>query len=98
MIEAIEAEGVPVGIIFFGHSGESDEDYYDDALAFVRRANDALPDLPRDVIFQSWAESKMGRRITPANLPENARHTHTALVNAGLEELRDRRQQAEDRR
>lgn len=88
---ALEDEGIPFGIIFFGHSGESDSDYYDDALDFVERAGETLSDLPRDIVFQSWAESKTGRRITPANLPEWERGTHTALINAGLDTLRQRR-------
>jgi len=84
LADALEAEGVPFGVIFFGHDGDSDERYTKDALAYVRRAAKALPRLPRDIVFQSWARSKAGRWVTPRNLPEWAPDSHTALVDAGM--------------
>jgi hypothetical protein len=37
--------------------------------------------MPDQLIFQSWAESSTGLRITPTNLPEVTPNTHTRLVN-----------------
>jgi hypothetical protein len=84
----LDAENIPFGVIFWGHSGDSDALYVEDALDLVRLTNDALPDLPDDVIFQSWAESRTGQKFTPTNLPEWGDNTHTALIAAGLEILR----------
>lgn len=85
----LAADWVPFGVIFWGHSGDSDALYYQDALQLIHRRSDAVADdLPAHVIFQSWAESKTGARITPTNLPESGPNTHTALILAGMQLLR----------
>jgi hypothetical protein len=76
--------GIPFGIIIWGENGNADQLYVADALkladAIARtfRGWDVMPD---QLIFQSWAESSTGLRITPTNLPEVTPNTHTRLVN-----------------
>lgn len=91
LAELAESHGIPFGIIVWGHDGDSDARYAADA----RKLGDAIQKtfrdpsvLPAHVIFQSWAESSTGLRITPANLPESRANTHTWLVNAVLDQLR----------
>jgi hypothetical protein len=77
--------GMAFGIIFWGHSGDSDALYVEDAMRLVGRVNDAFPgSLPPHLVFQSWALSRTGLLITPANLPEGAPNTHTTLIDAAL--------------
>lgn len=83
--ERCHSRGIPFGVIVWGANGDSDAMYFDDALRLARRTRDAFPNQPpQQVIFQSWAESQTGLRITPTNLPEGAANTHTTLIDAGL--------------
>lgn len=89
LAEGLAREHVPLGVIFWGHSGDSDALYYRETLTLIRRTNSVLlPDLAQDAVFQSWAESRTGLRITPTNLPEWGANTHTALIVEGLQLLR----------
>jgi hypothetical protein len=78
------AYGIPFGIIVWGENGDADSLYAADALKLADqisrtfRSWDVMPD---HLIFQSWAESSTGLRITPANLPEGTPNTHTTLLN-----------------
>ncbi len=75
---------IPFGVIVWGHSGDSDALYVEDAMRLVRGVNDAFPGTLPQIVFQSWAESQTGLRITPTNLPETARNTHTELIDSAL--------------
>jgi hypothetical protein len=75
---------VPFGVIITGLSGDSDPLYIQQAQNLVDRVNRAFPDVLPQLIFQSWAESRTGLRITPTNLPETVPNTHTWLIDEGL--------------
>ncbi|HXW07510.1 MAG TPA: hypothetical protein VD833_19900 [Vicinamibacterales bacterium] len=78
------ASRIPFGIIIWGENGNADHLYAADALKLAEavsrtfRGWDVMPD---HLIFQSWAESSTGLRITPTNLPEQQADTHTRLLN-----------------
>lgn len=79
------AQQTRFGMIIHGDSGQSNAAYMAGAMERVRMTADAFadwPEMPQDVIFQSWAqEQPSGRFITPTNLPETTTDTHTSLVN-----------------
>jgi len=86
---------IPFGIIIWGRNGDSDALYVDDAMKLVRLIKDTFGEwdqMPDHLIFQSWAESMTGLRITPTNLPESALNTHTNLIKQGLRLLRGPRE------
>lgn len=89
--QAAEAQGIPHGIIIWGNNGNADALYAGDARRLanaVHRVYRTWDVMPHHLIFQSWAESSTGQKITPANLPEAAPNTHTALVNEIYNQLR----------
>ena len=47
--DGLRAMGVRFGIIFWGHSGDSDALYYGDAMDLIRRTRDAMPALLHDL-------------------------------------------------
>jgi hypothetical protein len=75
--------GIQFGEIVTGTSGDADALYAADAytvaelLASTFQTWDRMPD---HIIFQSWAQSSTGLRITPANLPISRPFTHTNLI------------------
>lgn len=77
------AEGIPFGVIIWGHDGDSDalfaRDAHDLALA-VQSAYTSWDEMPDRFIFESWSESSTGLRITPSNLPDTRRYTLTNLL------------------
>jgi hypothetical protein len=77
------AEDVPFGVIIMGTNGNADALYVADAWRLVRVVEGSLDaeSMPRDLIFQSWAESSTGLMITPSNLPQNRPDTHTYFLN-----------------
>ena len=87
---ACAAEKVPFGMILWGVNGDADALYMRDAQRFV----DALAStfswetMPDQMIFQSWAASSTGLRITPTNLPEAAQDTHTQFLWNSYRRLR----------
>ena len=91
LAELAESHGIPFGVIVWGHDGDADARYAADARELadaVHRTFRHSSVLPAHVIFQSWAESSSGQRVTPANLPESRANTHTWLVNTILDQLR----------
>lgn len=85
--------GIPFGIIVWGNNGDADALYADDARRLADAVHKTFRDpsvLPDHVIFQSWAESSRGLRITPTNLPERAPDTHTWLVNTFVQQFGER--------
>ena len=74
---------IPFGIIITGYNGDADALYAVDVYGITNLIAqtfgtwDALPD---QIIFQSWAESRTGLRITPGNLAESAAYTHTYMM------------------
>jgi hypothetical protein len=81
---AAAAHQIPFGIIIWGNNGDADALYAADA----RKLADAVygtfrgfARMPDHLIIQSWAESSIGLRITPRNLPEETWNSHTSLVN-----------------
>lgn len=77
------AEGIPLGLIVWGENGNADALYAVDAMRLEQAIEDTFPTwdvMPPQLIVQSWAESASGLRITPSNLPETRRDTHTELL------------------
>jgi hypothetical protein len=87
---AVEAEGIPFGVIFWSEVSTSDADYAADVSAWVSTVQTAIGQ-PTHSIFQSWAVSADGARRVPTNLPEAdaAEETHTRLINDGVTVLRN---------
>jgi hypothetical protein len=85
LAEVCAEQGTRFGMIFNGDSGQSNAAYMAGAWQRVRMTADAFadwPDMPQDLIFQSWAQdSPGGRSVTPSNLPESAEDTHTGFIN-----------------
>jgi hypothetical protein len=85
---------IPFGVIIWGADGDADATYGTyalrnaDALAHTFRSWDVMP---QHLIIQSWALSSTGQFITPSNLPEATRYTHTWLVNQIYQMLRNAR-------
>jgi hypothetical protein len=85
------SQRVPLGIIIWGYSGESDVLFSQEAhaLAFAFRAPFPTWDsLPEQLKFQSWALSRSGLLLTPNNLPEDGPYTLTSLLVNILRRLR----------
>ena len=77
-------ERVLFGIIVWGENGDADSLYAADAMRLadeIGRTFRSWSVMPPQIVFQSWAESRTGLRMTPRNLPETAEHTHTRLLN-----------------
>ena len=75
--------GIPFGIIITGYNGDADSLYAVDVYGItelVVQAFGSWDAMPDHLIFQSWAESKTGLRVTPSNLPESIRNTHTSML------------------
>jgi hypothetical protein len=81
--DACASQKVPFGVIIWGNNGDVDALYALDAGRLLNRITEAFPtpaDAPDHLIVQSWAVSRSGLSITPANLPEDADFTHTNLL------------------
>ena len=75
--------GIPFGIIITGYNGDADSLYAVDVYGItelVVQAFGSWDAMPDHLILQSWAESKTGLRVTPSNLPESTRNTHTSML------------------
>lgn len=82
---ACAAMSVRFGVIIWGSNGDADALYALDAGRLVDALTRAFPttaDLPDQIIVQSWAVSQTGRSLTPSNLPESMRYTHTSLLRS----------------
>lgn len=79
------SHGTRFGMILWGESGDSNEAYMTGAWRRVQMTADAFadwPDMPQDLVFQSWAqEAETGRFRIPTNLPETTNDTHTNLID-----------------
>ena len=74
---------IAFGIIIWGHDFDADALYTADAGRLVNALTAAFPNwaqMPDQMIVQSWAQTRSGLRITPANLPEDRDYTHTNLL------------------
>ena len=74
---------IPFGIIITGYNGDADSLYAVDVYGItelVVQAFGSWDAMPDHLIFQSWVESKTGLRVTPSNLPESIRNTHTSML------------------
>jgi hypothetical protein len=88
---AARARGITFGVIVWGYNGEADALFARDAADIVNLLTAAFgswDDMPEDIIFQSWAESRTGLRITPSNLPEGRAYTHTNNIRNLYRRLR----------
>jgi hypothetical protein len=77
------AAKIPLGVIIWGDNGDADALYAGDAGRLLNAVTDAFPssdELPDQIIVQSWAVSITGQSITPSNLPDSRRYTHTNLL------------------
>jgi hypothetical protein len=85
LAEVCAAQGTRFGIIFNGDSPDSNAAYMAGAWRRVQLTADAFadwPDMPQDLIFQSWAQNPTtGEFVTPTNLPEAMSDTHTNLID-----------------
>ena len=82
---------IPYGIIIWGGNGNADALYGADARRLADAVHRTFRDwsvMPDHIIFQSWAESSTGLRMTPSNLPESRVDTHTFLINDLYQQLR----------
>ena len=82
---------IPYGLIIWGENGNADALYAEDArrlASAIHRTFRSWQVMPDHLIFQSWAESSTGLRITPSNLPESRPDTHTFLLNDLYQQLR----------
>ena len=73
---------LPFGIIIWGYNGDNDVLYSLDAerLAGAVAETFRWDEMPEHLIFQSWAESATGLRITPSNLSEDRPYSHTQIL------------------
>jgi len=88
---ACASMNVKFGVIVWGNNGDADALYALDAGRLVNAIAQAFPspgDLPDQIIVQSWAVSRTGQSLTPSNLPESTRYTHTNLLWSVYRRLR----------
>jgi hypothetical protein len=80
---------IPFGLIIWGYNGDNDVLYSLDAERLAGAIADTFrwDEMPEHLIFQSWAESATGLRITPSNLPEDRLYSHTQLLWSTLRRL-----------
>lgn len=80
---AAESRGITFGFIIWGHNGNADPLFADDTndlSHLLAETFQTWDHMPEQLIFQSWAESASGLFITPSNLPDDRRYTHTNIV------------------
>ena len=80
---ACHARNVPFGIIITGYDGDADALFAVDASGIAHQIAQTFlrwEDMPDHLMFDSWVESRSGLNITPSNLPETTRYTHTNLM------------------
>ena len=74
---------VPFGIILWGYNGDADALFAQDLDVLASAFRQVFPtwkDVPDQLVFESWAESSTGLRITPSNLPEGRAYTLTNIL------------------
>jgi hypothetical protein len=89
--DVCRAQNMPFGIIITGYNGDADPLFAVDASGIAHVIAETFlhwSDMPDHLMFDSWVESSIGLRITPSNLPESARYTHTRLMFDILRYLR----------
>jgi len=89
--QAAASRQMPFGVIIWGNNGDADALYAADAGRLLDAIASTFPgwdQSPDHVIVQSWAVSKDGLLITPTNLPEDARYTHTNILWSTFRRLR----------
>lgn len=80
---AAQVHRIPFGIIIVGYNGDADALYTVDAAGIanlIAETFETWDDMPEQIVFQSWVVSRTGLLITPTNLPEGRRYTHTHLL------------------
>jgi hypothetical protein len=85
-----QRHGVPFGVIIWGENGDTDALYATGAMTLTDAFAESFgswQQIPDHLVFQSWAESTTGLRMTPTNLPESKRDTLTELLSRGLRRL-----------
>jgi hypothetical protein len=78
------SHGIPFGVIIWGADGDADSQFAAYALNLaseVHRTYRSWDVMPEHLIFQSWATTRTGLFILPANLPETRANTLTAIMN-----------------
>lgn len=81
--DAVRARNITFGVIIWGYNGDADTLFARDAADvtnLMTEAFDGWEDMPERIIFQSWAESRTGLHITPANLPEDRPYALTNIL------------------
>ena len=81
--QACASRGIPFGILVWGYNPDADALYAADAdrvVSEIATAFHGWADMPDHLIVQSFAETSTGLFITPDNLPETQRYTHTSLL------------------
>jgi hypothetical protein len=81
--DVCRSQQIPFGIIITGYNGDADALYAVDASGIAHLIAETFrrwSEMPEHLMFDSWVESSTGLRITPSNLPETARYTHTRLM------------------
>jgi hypothetical protein len=76
--------GIPFGVIIWGADGDADSQFAAYALRLADEVHHTYRSwdvMPEHLIFQSWATTRTGAFIIPANLPETRANTLTAIMN-----------------
>jgi hypothetical protein len=77
------ARNIPFGVIITGYDGNADPLYALDAYKItdlIAGAFQTWARMPDHLIVQSWAVTNSGLVMTPANLDEDRRYSHTAIL------------------
>jgi hypothetical protein len=81
--DAARARNITFGVIVWGYNGDADALFARDAADLANLMTEAFKgweDMPERIIYQSWAESRTGLRITPTNLPEDRPYALTNIL------------------
>lgn len=71
--------GIPFGLIYWGHDGDSPSIFSKDVLDLVTVINRVFGS-PDRVVVQSWAQTKGGENLNPPNLSESTSNTLTGIL------------------
>jgi hypothetical protein len=80
---ACQSRQVAFGIILTGYDGDADALFALDVMGIAHQMAEAFlqwSDMPNHIMLDSWVQTGTGLNITPSNLPESRRYTHTYML------------------
>jgi hypothetical protein len=83
--------GIPFGFIIWGADGDADSQFAAYALRLADEMHHTYRSwdvMPEHLIFQSWATTRTGMFIIPANLPETRTNSLTSIMNDTYQKFR----------